>query len=132
MSTAEHVVIDASAVVELLGDFTYGPAVQERLRDTRMHAPAHMDAEVLSALGRLNRAGIIDATEVEAGLNRLAQLPMQRHGLEGLVLGAWARRADVRLLDALYVELASRLRVTLLTVDRNLARVCGIAEDITA
>jgi predicted nucleic acid-binding protein len=132
VSTAEHVVIDASAIVELLGDFTYGQAVRERLRDTRMHAPAHIDAEALSALGRLNRARTIDATAVEAGLNRLAQLPVQRHGLDTLVLGAWARRADIRLLDGLYVELASQLRVPLLTVDRRLARVCGIAEDITA
>jgi predicted nucleic acid-binding protein len=129
---AERVVIDASAVVEVLGDFTYGRAVRDRLRNTQIHAPAHIDAEVLSALGRLNRAGVIDTAEVEAGLNQLAQLPVQRHGLDSLVLGAWARRADIRLLDALYVELASRLRIPLLTVDRKLARVCGIAEDITA
>lgn len=129
---AEHVVIDASAVVELLGDFTYSRAVQERLRDTRIHAPAHIDAEVLSALGRLNRAGTTGANAVEAGLNRLTQLPVRRHGLDTLVLGAWARRADIRLLDALYVELANQLHVALLTVDRKLARVCGIAEDITA
>jgi predicted nucleic acid-binding protein len=128
----EQVVIDASALVELLGDFTYGQAVAHRLRDMRVHAPAHLDAEVLSALGRLNRAGTLGATDVEAGLNRLAQLPVQRHGLDGLLLGAWTRRTDIRLLDALYVELASQLRVPLLTVDRKLARVCGIAQDITA
>lgn len=75
--------------MELLSDFTYGQAVQQRLRDTRMHAPAHLDAEVLSALGRLNRAGTIDATDVEAGLNRLAQLSVQRHDLNALLLGAW-------------------------------------------
>ncbi|MGV0741444.1 type II toxin-antitoxin system VapC family toxin [Mycolicibacterium sp. XJ870] len=131
-STAEHVVVDASVFVELLGDFTYGNAVQRRLRDTRMHAPAHLDAEVLSALGRLHRAGTIDAVDVEEGLSRLARLPVQRHGLDSLVLGAWARRADIRLLDALYVELAGQLGVPLLTVDRKLARVCGIAEDLTA
>ncbi|BBX74603.1 type II toxin-antitoxin system VapC family toxin [Mycobacterium shinjukuense] len=131
-ASVDEVVVDASVLVELLGDFTHGQAVQQRLRDTRLHAPAHLDAEVLSAMGRLHRAGTIDATDVEAGLNRLAQLPVQRHGLNGLLLGAWARRADVRLLDALYVELASQLRVPLLTVDRKLARVCGMAEDITA
>ncbi|MGE2723221.1 type II toxin-antitoxin system VapC family toxin [Mycolicibacterium pulveris] len=129
---AEHVVIDASVIVELLGDFTYGQAVQRRLRDTRMHAPAHLDAEVLSAFGRLHRGGTIDALAVEDALSRLAQLPVQRHDLNTLVLGAWARRADIRLLDALYVELASQLRVPLLTVDRKLARVCALAEDLTA
>jgi predicted nucleic acid-binding protein len=124
-------VIDASAIVELLGDFTYGQAVQRRLRDTRLHAPAHFDAEVLSALRRLHRAGAIDAIDVEDGLGRLARLPVERHDLNTLVLGAWARRADMRVLDALYVELSSQLRVPLLTVDRKLARVCALAEDIT-
>lgn len=45
---------------------------------------------------------------------------------------ARAGRANIRVLDALYVELASQLQAPLLTVDRKLARVCALAEDITA
>lgn len=49
---AETVVVDASALVDLLLGNELGLVVAQRLRDTRMHVPAHVDAEVLSALGR--------------------------------------------------------------------------------
>jgi predicted nucleic acid-binding protein len=69
---------------------------------------------------------------VNAGLASLATFPVTRHDLPELVVGAWARRADLRLLDALYVELAARLSVRVLTTDDRLARACPFAEDITA
>ncbi|WP_134046092.1 hypothetical protein [Amycolatopsis arida] len=45
-----------------------------------------------------------------------------------LVSGAWARRADLRLVDALHVELAARPRVPLVTTDHRLAWAFSIAE----
>jgi len=127
----ERVVVDASVLVDLLVDTEVAPAVRTRLARTVLHAPAHFDAEVLSALGRLNRAGQLAAPEVDAGLAQLATLPLTRHELPQLLAGAWARRADLRLLDALYVELAARLDVPLLTTDHRLARVCPLAEAIS-
>jgi predicted nucleic acid-binding protein len=47
------VVVDASAMVDALAGTPLGPAVTDRLRDHTLHAPARLDAEVLSALGRL-------------------------------------------------------------------------------
>ena len=41
--------------------------------------PAHFDAEVLSALGRLQLAGELTETEVEQRVNLTAQAPFQRH-----------------------------------------------------
>ena len=43
------------------------------------YAPAHVDAEVLSALGRLQRARKIEADSVETMLHHLADAPIQRH-----------------------------------------------------
>jgi predicted nucleic acid-binding protein len=57
---------------------------------------------------------------VESGLASLSTLPLSRHPLPALPSGAWARRSDLRLLDALYVELAARLGFTLLTTDHRL------------
>lgn len=128
---AEAVVIDASALIDLLADLDGAQAVHERLRGTVLHAPSHLDAEVLSALGRLSRAGELDEHHVEAALDRLAALPVHRHSAHELVSGAWARRGNLRLVDALYVELAHRLRLTLLTTDNRLDRACGIAEAVT-
>jgi predicted nucleic acid-binding protein len=87
-----------------------------------------LDAEVLSALGRLNRARDLSDEEVLLALTNLAALPVVRHELTGLVLGAWSRRTDMRLLDALYVELAAQLEVRVLTTDSRLARASPLAE----
>jgi predicted nucleic acid-binding protein len=80
----------------------------------------------------LSRAGELATREVDEALAHLETLPITRHDLCGLVAGAWARRADLRLLDALYVELAARLSVEVLTTDQRLARACPLAEAITA
>jgi len=66
--------------------------------------------------------------EVLAALANLAAMPMVRHELTALVVGAWSRRADLRLLDALYVELAAQLGVQVLTTDLRLARASPLAE----
>src|SRR5215469_8816103 len=70
---------------------------------------------------------VVDAS----ALVDLLALPLSRHDLPPLVAGAWARRADLRLLDALYVELAERLGVRVLTTDHRLARACPAADAIT-
>jgi predicted nucleic acid-binding protein len=118
----ESIVLDASALVEALIGTQLGRAVRERMRGCELHAPAHLDAEVLSALGRLHRAGELDAAMVSAALGELALAPIVRQPLAALLAGAWAARDQLRLVDALYVELASALQATLLTTDARLAR----------
>ena len=115
-----EVVADASALIDLLLGNDLGQAVGRRLAGIALHAPAHVDAEVLSALGRLHRSGALEASAVEAKLTALAAAPITRHGVHDLVLGAWARRHRLRLADALYIELASRLDCPLVTTDRRL------------
>jgi predicted nucleic acid-binding protein len=127
----ETVVVDASVLVDLLAGTEVAPAARARLAHAVLHAPAHLDAEVLSALGRLQRAGELAAGDVDAGLAHLAALPVTRHDLPNLLAGAWARRADLRLLDALYVELAASLGVRVLTTDHRLARATPLVEAIT-
>lgn len=128
---SEPVVVDASALVDLLAGASLSAAVQGRLAGTTAHAPAHIDAEVLSALGRLSRAGALPAGDVADLLGRLSTIPIERHPLPELVQGAWARRDNLRLVDALYVELAARLEAQLLTTDLALARATPSAERIS-
>ena len=61
-------VLDASALVDLLVD-GLGGAVRRRVAGHVLRAPAHVDAEVLSALGRLHRAGDLEAGSVESTLH---------------------------------------------------------------
>jgi predicted nucleic acid-binding protein len=125
----EELVLDASAVVEALLGTELGVKARERMRGHRLHAPAHLDAEVLSALGRLHRAGEVSHTTVAAALSQLSAAPIQRHPLASLLTGAWERRANQRLVDALYFELAVALdSIPLLTTDARLARADDHAE----
>jgi predicted nucleic acid-binding protein len=115
-----EVVLDASAFVDLLLGNPLGAAVRARLTGQSLHAPGHVDAEVLSALGRLHRAGDLDDDTVTWLLGRVADAPLQRHHVHGLLAGAWTRRHQLRLADALYVELAAARGAPLVTTDRRL------------
>jgi len=124
-------VVDACALVDVLAGTAHAAAVSARLKDTVWNAPAHLDAEVLSALGRLSHAGRLQQTDVDERLALLASMPVRRHLLPPLLQGAWAHRADLRLVDALYVELAAQLEAPLVTTDQRLARATHQAEAIT-
>lgn len=129
---SEAVVLDAATLVDLLSRTELAAPVAARLRGSILHAPALIDAEVLSALGRLQRAGELTDTDVETALTQLETVPMTRHLIPGLLGGAWARRGALRLTDALYVELADQLDVTVVTTDQRLARGSDAVEAISA
>ncbi len=115
-------------MVDLLLGGTRGDAVQTQLRGHAMHAPGHLDADVLSALGRLHRGRHISTRAAAQRLRTLAAAPVQRHLLSQLLVGAWRRRNNLSLLDALDVELAEQLHLPLVTTDRRLARATSLAE----
>jgi predicted nucleic acid-binding protein len=125
---AESLIVDASAMVELLVGSPMATVVQKRLRGHELHVPAHFDAEVLSALGRLHRAGELSVRQVGTRLERLADAPLQRHLLAPLLSDAWRLRHNLRLVDALYVELANRLGAPVVTTDARLAAASPTAD----
>lgn len=128
MPATEQLVVDASAVVELLLGTAIGASARSRMRHRALHAPAHLDAEALSALGQLHRAGEIDQATVERALGELTAAPITRHVPADLLVGAWSQRTQLRLVDALYVQLARSLGCRLLTADNRLVRAIEIAE----
>ena len=114
--------LDASAFVELILRSDAGLEVERELRGCTVVAPAHFDAEVFSALGKLFRAGDLDEGRVEIGLGQLARVPLIRYPVAPLLRDAWALRHNLTLRDALYIALARRLKATFLTADARLAR----------
>jgi predicted nucleic acid-binding protein len=116
------VVLDASAAVELLLRTSAGVRAETALRGHRVAVPAHFDAEVFSALGRLVRAGELAERQVEPILNELARAPFVRYTLQPLLASAWGLRHNLALRDALYVTLARRLKTSLITADARLAQ----------
>jgi predicted nucleic acid-binding protein len=127
----EALVVDASAIVDFLVGSPLGTKVAERLSGSELHAPAHFDAEVLSAVGRLHRAGDLAASPASDRIDLMAEAPIERHLLGTLLRGAWLLRHNLSLMDALYVELAAQLGASLVTTDAGLVRATDAAELIS-
>ncbi len=128
--SAQLLVVDASAVVEVLRRSDRGDVVAARMRGATLAAPAHLDAEVLSALGRLVRAGDAQAARVTRALNRLVRLPVERFPIAPLVQRAWELRENIALRDGLYVACAETLSATLLTIDGRLTRSAPVPVEV--
>lgn len=87
---------------------------------------------MLSALGRLQRAGRLSVDEVTGWLTQVAASPIRRHQLASLLDGAWKLRYAIWLLDGLYVALATRLEAPLITTDAALAKASPVAELVSS
>lgn len=115
------VVVDAATVVDLICDLPAGEPFRAHLRAaTAVAAPAHLDAEVLSAFGRLTRAGQL--TRPVERVEALAAFGARRWPLRPLLPAAWALVDRIATRDALYVALAASLNATLVTTDGRLRR----------
>ena len=119
-------VIDASALVETLLQTRRAAAAGDALRDLDLYAPAHLDAEILSALFGLIRAGTLDERRARLAIRRLRQLDLERVPIDALALDSLALRHNLSAYDALYVALARRLGCSLVTADRRIAAAPGL------
>lgn len=125
------VVLDASAAVELLLRTPAGGRAEAALRDNRVIVPAHFDAEVFSALGRLVRGKDLEERLVEPILEELARAPFVRYTLQPLLAAAWGLRHNLALRDALYVALARRMGALIVTADARLAQAPALGVAVT-
>lgn len=119
-------VVDASALVEALLKTRRAAAASDALRDLDLYAPAHLDAEILSALFGLMRAGSLDEQRARLAMRRLRKLDVERVPIDALVTDALGLRHNLSAYDALYVALARRLRCSLVTADRRIAAAPGL------
>jgi predicted nucleic acid-binding protein len=113
--------VDSSVVVEYL---TEGSRLSEaRAAIGRAPVAPHLiDAEVGSALRRLESLKVISEEYAERSLVDLDDLPLTRSPHRFLMETAWPMRARLSFHDALYAALAAELDVELITADRRLAR----------
>jgi predicted nucleic acid-binding protein len=123
-------VVDASAITELLLGRPAARAVEDQLRDHGfdLHAPHLVDVEVLSALRRVVAAGDASAERAGDAVTDLLDLPLERYPHDGLAPRIWALRANLSAYDATYVALAEAITdggAPLLTADARLARAAG-------
>ena len=117
-------------MVDLLLGTRRARTIRRRLSGCELHVPAHFDAEVLSAIGRLEHAGHLGAIDAGEPVDRISTAPLERHPLAPLLIGAWQRRQNLRLVDAPHAELAERIEAPIITVDAGLAAAAPMAEQI--
>ncbi|WP_043503229.1 type II toxin-antitoxin system VapC family toxin [Georgenia sp. SUBG003] len=117
------IVLDASALVEIVADQRHGVWAAGQLEGHEVVAPAHQPAEALSALARLERAEVLTAYAAADALAAVASLPQEIVPPTAAHLRtAFELRGRLRVLDGLYVALAAERGVPLVTTDQRLAR----------
>ncbi|MBV9513013.1 MAG: PIN domain-containing protein [Mycobacteriaceae bacterium] len=124
------IVLDASAAVELLLATEPGAAVARRMRGEAVHAPAHLDVEVVGALRRAVVRRLISDHEGLVAVADFLSLPVRRWPIKPFVRRAFDLRGTHTLADAVYVALAEGLVAPLLTCDARLAQSPGHAARI--
>lgn len=120
-------VVDASVLVAFyLSDDPRRSDVVRRLgAGDALYAPAHLDAEVVSALRGLARVKPAVERAVPAALRHLAGFPIRRMPLAPLLGRIWELRANVTAYDAAYVALAEQLAAPVVTCDAKLRAANG-------
>ncbi len=121
------VVIDASVLTAFYAaDDPRRDAVAARLATgDALFAPAHVDAEVVSALRGLGHRSPVLRAAVPDALRHLAGFPIRRMLLAPLLDRMWELRDNVTPYDAAYVALAERLDGPVITCDAKLAAASG-------
>lgn len=126
------IVLDASALVELILDTPAGRIVAARIADPAegLHVPHLADIEVMQALRRYVRDGELDTAAAEMALDDFRALDLQRHAHEPLLERVWQLRKNLTAYDAVYVALAEVIDGVLLTCDGPLSRAPGLARRV--
>jgi predicted nucleic acid-binding protein len=119
-------VVDASVLVAHLTAGENYLSIGVRLREGELWAPHLVDAEVGHTLRREVRIGELGERDARAALDDLREMPLRRAHHRGLLDRAWSLRENVSFYDGLYIALAERLDLPLLTLDARLARVPGL------
>lgn len=123
------IVVDASALLEVLLGTSAAEAVEQRLfaSGQTLHAPHLIDVEVTQVLRRYAAGGAIDQGRGRAALADLADFPIRRYPYEWLLPRVWDLRHNLTAYDAVYVALAEALDATVVTRDQRLATAAGAA-----
>jgi predicted nucleic acid-binding protein len=121
------IVVDASALLEVLLRTPAATAVEERLFDEGLplHAPHLIDVEVAQMLRRYAAARQVAAARCREAIDALQDFPLHRYPHDVLLERIWELRHNLTAYDAVYVVLAEVLEARLVTRDRRIAAALG-------
>jgi predicted nucleic acid-binding protein len=121
------IVVDASALLELLLQTSRGERVEARLfrAEDELHVPHLVDVEITQGLRRLVRSGEVSSGRADEAIADLADLDLHRHPHLDLLGRAWKLRDNISAYDAMYVALAEAIEAPMITCDGPLAKAPG-------
>lgn len=114
-------VVDASAVAEILLGTERGASAAALLGDHDLIAPDHLTAEVGSVVRGWNLGGHLTDAEALQAFREFQELGVEQLPMLDQLLAVWALRHNLTFYDAMYVVLARAAECRLLTLDRRLA-----------
>lgn len=121
------IIVDASALLEILLNTPSGDAVASRLfsDDEALHAPHLLDVEIAQVLRRYALIGELEPARGLQAMEDLIDLPITRYPHDLLLPRIWELRHNLTAYDAAYVALAEALAAPLVTRDARLASAGG-------
>jgi len=116
-------VVDCSIIIRLLANLS-GDDLLRQLLSRTLHAPALLDAEISSVIRGLTIPAMptvrISEERALEMLHDYAGLRIVRHAMQPLQARAFEMRNNFTAYDAMYIALAERLNLPLLTDDAKL------------
>lgn len=113
------IVLDASAAVALVTGRA-GDELVDLVSTMPVHAPHHLDLEVLSALRGMSLGRQIHPHDAARAIDAYLALSITRHPVTLLARRIWSLRHQMTSYDAAYLALAEGLAAPLVTCDRKL------------
>jgi predicted nucleic acid-binding protein len=118
--TIVAIVIDASALAEVVARSERAGQVEELFDGQLLIAPDLINSEVLSVLRGWLARSLIDLPSAARAVRNLTTAPIRRFITSSLINEMWSTRHNLTPYDAAYVVLARRSDAALLTLDERL------------
>lgn len=119
------IVLDASAALKMILRHEGSDALAARVIGQDIHAPALVEVDIVSGLGRLQRQRRIAEDRAMIGLEWFLNLGVEQHHGPELTRRIFALRHSLSAYDAAYVAVAELIEAPLVTADGKLSRAHG-------
>ncbi len=119
----DAIIVDASALVELLLRTHVADLIEKEIASADLHAPHVIDIEVAQALRHYLGTRDINSDRVTSAISDLASLPITRHAYGSTLPRIIELQDTMSANEAAYIALAESLSATLLTCNPQLSLV---------